>query len=153
MKERRKDLLWEMVLILLTVAACLYSTGAENIFGAKVDWSSQHSVFPEYFRQQFYRTGQFFPEFALNIGGGQNIYNFSYYGLFSPVVFIGYILPNVKISDYIIFLHKRCKQTQETLCSPQNSRPSALIFFCYFRALCKNMFKILTNLPYGVTVI
>ena len=79
MKERRKGLLWEMALILLTVAACLYSTGAGNIFGAKVDWSSQHSVFPEYFRQQFYRTGQFFPEFALNIGGGQNIYNFSYY--------------------------------------------------------------------------
>ena len=88
MKERRKGLLWEMALILLTVAACLYSTGAGNIFGAKVDWSSQHSVFPEYFRQQFYRTGQFFPEFALNIGGGQNIYNFSYYGLFSPVVLI-----------------------------------------------------------------
>ena len=55
MKERRKGLLWEMALILLTVAACLYSTGAGNIFGAKVDWSSQHSVFPEYFRQQFYR--------------------------------------------------------------------------------------------------
>ena len=100
MKERRKGLLWEMALILLTVAACLYSTGAGNIFGAKVDWSSQHSVFPEYFRQQFYRTGQFFPEFALNIGGGQNIYNFSYYGLFSPVVLIGYLLPNVKMSDY-----------------------------------------------------
>jgi len=44
MKERRKGLLWEMALILLTVAACLYSTGAGNIFGAKVDWSSQHSV-------------------------------------------------------------------------------------------------------------
>ena len=100
MKERRKGLLWEMALILLTVAACLYSTGAGNIFGAKVDWSSQHSVFPEYFRQQFYRTGQFFPEFALNIGGGQNIYNFSYYGLFSPVVLIGYLLPNVKMSNY-----------------------------------------------------
>ena len=42
MKERRKGLLWEMALILLTVAACLYSTGAGNIFGAKVDWSSQH---------------------------------------------------------------------------------------------------------------
>ena len=91
-----------MALILLTVAACLYSTGAGNIFGAKVDWSSQHSVFPEYFRQQFYRTGQFFPEFALNIGGGQNIYNFSYYGLFSPVVLIGYLLPNVKMSDYMM---------------------------------------------------
>ena len=44
MKERRKDLLWEMALVLLTVTACLYSTGVGNIFGAKVDWSSQHSV-------------------------------------------------------------------------------------------------------------
>ena len=51
MKECRKDLLWEVVLVLLTVVACLYSTGVANIFGAKVDWSSQHSVFPEYFRQ------------------------------------------------------------------------------------------------------
>ena len=73
MKECRKDLLWEVALVLLTVVACLYSTGAGNIFGAKVDWSSQHSVFPEYFRQQFYRTGKLFPEFALNIGGGPNI--------------------------------------------------------------------------------
>ena len=108
MKECRKDLLWEVVLVLLTVVACLYSTGAGNIFGAKVDWSSQHSVFPEYFRQQFYRTGKLFPEFALNIGGGQNIYNFSYYGLFSPVVLIGYLLPNVKMSDYMMTVSIVC---------------------------------------------
>ena len=108
MKECRKDLLWEVALVLLTVVACLYSTGAGNIFGAKVDWSSQHSVFPEYFRQQFYRTGKLFPEFALNIGGGQNIYNFSYYGLFSPVVLIGYLLPNVKMSDYMMTVSIVC---------------------------------------------
>lgn len=35
MKERRKDLLWEMALVLLTVTACLYSTGVGNIFGGK----------------------------------------------------------------------------------------------------------------------
>ena len=35
MKECRKGVLWEMALILLTVAACLYSTGAGNIFGGK----------------------------------------------------------------------------------------------------------------------
>ena len=57
---------------------------------------------PGIFPTAVYRTGQFFPEFALNIGGGQNIYNFSYYGLFSPVVLIGYLLPNVKMSDYMM---------------------------------------------------
>ena len=57
----------------------------EKIFGSNVDWLSQHSVFPEYFRQQFYETGTVFPEFAANIGGGQNIYNFAYYGLYNPL--------------------------------------------------------------------
>lgn len=108
MKERKKNLIWEIALIAITVVACIYSTGAGNIFGAKVDWSSQHSVFPEYFRQQFYETGQFFPEFALNIGGGQNIYNFSYYGLFSPIVLIGYLFPKVKMSDYIMMASIGC---------------------------------------------
>ena len=61
MKERRKrSAMGNGTDPALRFAACLYSTGAGNIFGAKVDWSSQHSVFPEYFRQQFYRTGQFF---------------------------------------------------------------------------------------------
>ncbi len=51
----------------------------KKVFGANVDWISQHSVLPEYFRQQFYSTGNLFPEFTANIGGGQNIYNFSYH--------------------------------------------------------------------------
>lgn len=60
MKERRKGLLWEMALILLTVAACLYSTGAGNIFGAKVDWSSQHSVSRNISGSSFIVQGSFF---------------------------------------------------------------------------------------------
>ena len=31
MKERRKDLLWEMALVLLTVTACLYSLSLIHI--------------------------------------------------------------------------------------------------------------------------
>ena len=108
MQRRKKDILWILVLIMITIAACIYSTGAGNIFGAKVDWSSQHSVFPEYFRQQFYRTGSLFPEFALNLGGGQNIYNFSYYGLYSPVVLIGYLFPDIKMSDYLMVASMVC---------------------------------------------
>ena len=82
----------------ITVAACWFFAGRYGAFGANMDWISQHSVFPEYFRQQFYQTGQFFPEFAANIGGGQNIYNFSYYGLYNPVVLVAYLLPFVKPS-------------------------------------------------------
>ncbi len=73
-----------------------------GIFGAEVDWFSQHSVLPDYFRKQFYETGEFFPEFAPNIGGGQNIYYFSYYGLYSPIILLSYLLPFVKMPDYMM---------------------------------------------------
>lgn len=72
------------------------------IFGSKVDWISQHIVFPDYFRSLFYKTGNIFPNFALAIGAGQNIYNFSYYGLLSPIVLISYLFPFVSMSNYII---------------------------------------------------
>lgn len=87
---------------ILTLFTCWFFVGRYGVFGAKVDWISQHSVFPEYFRQLFYETGELFPEFAGNIGGGQNIYNFSYYGLYNPVILISYLLPFVKMSDYLM---------------------------------------------------
>ena len=68
----------------------------------EVDWISQHSVIPDYFRQQFYETGSLFPEFAMNLGGGQNIYNFAYYGLYNPVILLSYALPFVKMGDYVM---------------------------------------------------
>ena len=48
-------------LAVLTVAACWFFAGRYGVFGANMDWISQHSVFPEYFRQQFYQTGTVFP--------------------------------------------------------------------------------------------
>lgn len=71
-------------------------------YGSTVDWLQQHIAFPEYFRLLFYKTKNLFPDFALNIGAGQNIYNFSYYGLLSPVILISYLFPFVKMIDYII---------------------------------------------------
>ena len=91
-----------LLLCMLTVFVCWLFVGRNGVIGAKVDWISQHSVIPDYFRQQFYDTGELFPEFAANLGGGQNIYNFSYYGLYSPVILLSYLLPFVKMSDYII---------------------------------------------------
>lgn len=86
----------------LTLFFCWMFVGRYGIFGAKVDWFSQHSVLPDYFRQQFYATGKLFPEFAANLGGGQNIYHFAYYGLYSPLILPSYLLPFVKMSDYIM---------------------------------------------------
>lgn len=79
-----------------------------GLFGAKVDWISQHSVLPDYFRRQFYETGSLFPEFAANIGSGQNIYNFSYYGLLSPVILPSYLFPFVEMGDYMMVVQFAC---------------------------------------------
>ena len=91
-----------LALGLLTLFACWFYVGRHGVFASGVDWISQHSVFPDYFRRQFYETGQLFPEFAPNLGGGQNIYNFSYYGLYSPIVLFSYLLPFLKMSDYLM---------------------------------------------------
>lgn len=73
-----------------------------GVFGSKVDWISQHTVFADYFRQRFYETGSLFPDIAWNLGGGQNIYNIAYYGLFNPVILFSYLLPFVKMDAFIM---------------------------------------------------
>lgn len=102
MKKKIHVLLPYISLGIFTLSACWLFAGRHGIFGAKVDWLSQHSVLPAYFRQQFYETGDLFPEFAPNIGGGQNIFNFSYYGLYSPIILLSYLLPFVKMGDYLM---------------------------------------------------
>ena len=111
-----------VILAALTLFFCWMFCLKWGVFGAKVDWISQHSVIPELFRQQFYDTGNFFPdfrkqfyatgklfpEFAMNLGGGQNIYNYSYYGLYSPLFLLSYALPFVKMSTYVIVMEMLC---------------------------------------------
>lgn len=92
--------------IILFCLALLYIVVPENcIFGSKIDWVSQHIVFPDYFRKLFYSNHKLFPNFALSIGAGQNIYNFSYYGLLNPLIIFSYLFPNVSMTSYIIFMN------------------------------------------------
>ena len=57
-----------VILAALTLFFCWMFCLRWGVFGAKVDWISQHSVIPDYFRKQFYETGNLFPEFAMNLG-------------------------------------------------------------------------------------
>lgn len=101
-KTAFKRICMGFLLCSLTVSVCWLFCLRHGMFGSKVDWISQHSVLPDYFRRQFYATGDLFPEFAANIGGGQNIYYFSYYGLYSPVVLLSYLFPFIKMADYLM---------------------------------------------------
>jgi uncharacterized membrane protein YfhO len=98
----KKDYINVVGLVFLGLSIILIILGFENIYGSKTDWISQHWAFAEYFRTEFYNTGNIFPNFAFNIGAGQNIYNFVYYGLLNPIVMISYLLPFIKMVDYIM---------------------------------------------------
>ncbi len=98
----RRGIEAKLMLCVCALLICWVFCLRHGMFGSKVDWISQHSVLPDYFRRQFYETGNLFPEFAANIGGGQNIYNFSYYGLYSPVILLSYFFPFVKMADYLM---------------------------------------------------
>lgn len=88
------------ILIAYGLLVVLATTGFKNVFGSEIDWVGQHSAFPEIFRQNFYQTGRLLPNFVFELGGGQNIFNFAYYGLLSPIFLISYLLPFV---DMITF--------------------------------------------------
>ena len=70
-------------------------------YGSTIDYANQHIVIPEYLRTLFQTNRNLLPTFALNIGLGQNIYYFSYYGLLSPIVLISYLLPFIPMYIYI----------------------------------------------------
>lgn len=100
-KFTNKDNINILILVVIFLIILFSIVGFEHVNGSTVDWDSQHWIFPEYFRTLFYDTGDMFPSFAFNLGAGQNIYNFSYYGLLSPIVLISYLFPFINMVNYI----------------------------------------------------
>ena len=101
-KLNKRDYIYLTILISLYLILVLILTRFTYVYGSTTDWQEQHWVLPEYFRNLFYKNHDIFPSFAFNIGGGQNIYNFSYYGLYSPIIVISYFFPFINMVDYVI---------------------------------------------------
>ena len=113
-----------LLLFGMCLAVCWIFVLQYVILGSVLDWVIQHSVLPDYFRQRFYDTGQLFPDITWNLGAGQNIYNFSYYGLFNPIIWISYLLPFVPMSLYI------------QITSILSYGASVVIFYCWLKKKC-----------------
>lgn len=96
-KEYRNYFIIGAIVLLIYILVTHFS----NMFGSDTDWINQHTVIPEYFRQLFYETGNLFPDFSFNYGAGQNIFNLSYYGLFSPIILISYLFPFIDMVTYM----------------------------------------------------
>lgn len=103
-KFTNKDYINILILVLIFLLILFSIVGFNYVNGSEIDWISQHSIFPEYFRTLFYDTKDLFPSFAFNIGAGVNIYNLSYYGLLSPIVLLSYLFPFIKMVNYIQML-------------------------------------------------
>lgn len=98
----KKDKKYIGIMMILVLLLGIFFLCSNVLFGSKTDWLGQHTAFPEYFRNLFYQTKNLFPSFAFSIGGGQNIYNFSYYGLWNPIILFSYLLPFVPMRTYIM---------------------------------------------------
>lgn len=100
-KLQKRDYINLAILIsfVLIFVLILFLNG--SIFGSRIDWANQHVVYPDYFRKLFYATGKLIPSFAFNIGSGQNIFYFSYYGYLSPIVMFSYLLPFIPMYIYM----------------------------------------------------
>lgn len=101
MNNKKKDFFAIGIYCLITIVMVLLTIKGKYLYGSTLDFESQHFRIPEYFRLLFYNTHDLFPDFALNLGGGQNIYNLSYYGFLSPVILLSYIMPNVSMLTFI----------------------------------------------------
>lgn len=101
-KIKLRDIIYLIIITLSFVGLILFLTNGVNLYGSTLDWYAEHLAIPEYFRTLFYDTKDLFPDFAANIGAGQNIYNLSYYGLLSPIILISYLLPKVSMNTYLV---------------------------------------------------
>ena len=87
----KKDIVYLWIITLTFLGLVFYLCTTTHLYGSQLDWYAQHVPVAEYFRTLFYSTHDIFPDFAFNIGSGQNIYNFSYYGLLSPIILLSYL--------------------------------------------------------------
>ncbi len=101
-KNLKRDILINIFFILTFTIIYLILTKDGHLFASNVDFKYQHYLIPEYLRTMFYNTHDLLPDFALNLGGGQNIYYLSYYGLLNPIILISYLFPKIKMIDYLI---------------------------------------------------
>lgn len=97
----KKHYLNYLLLITLALLLILFTKNSNFLFGSTTDWLNQHVTIAEYFRNLFYETSSLFPNFSLHLGGGMNIFNISYYGLYSPWLLLSYLLPQVEMVTFI----------------------------------------------------
>lgn len=165
-KNLKKDIFNLVLLISIFFIIYFFITKSNYLFGSTKDWNQQHWVIPEYFRNLFYDTHDLFPDFAFNLGSGQNIYNFAYYGFLNPIILFSYLLPFVSMQNYIVgstiflvllsvvlmyfFIKKKSNSKTAFICSFIFLMATPLIYHAHRHIMFMNYMPFLILGYYGV---
>lgn len=96
--KKNKNPIAILLLLLIGSSMVWYVWESGTLFGSTTDWLCQHMAFAKTFQENFLATHDLFPDFLASLGCGQNIYHFSYYGLFRPDVIFAGFFPNIDIA-------------------------------------------------------
>lgn len=94
-KDMRYRVSLAVLVLFIAVAFFAVLCYKGGVYGSIVDWLGQHVAFGDYFRDNFYQTGNLYPDFSTQLGGGVNMAQLIYYGLFRPEILISYLFPMI----------------------------------------------------------
>ena len=96
----RTNFRYPCLLLALAVLLLFLTKQSGSLYGSDCDWFSQHVSIADTMRQTIRAEGTLLVG-QLPLGGGSNVYDFSYYGYFRPDVLLGCLLPDVPMADLI----------------------------------------------------
>ncbi len=99
---KKTEWIHRVILLIMPLLIVAMLLSQNEIYGSLTDWLSQHITFPDYFRILFQEEGLLFPDFSMNLGGGQNFAQYTYYGLLRPDVLLSFFLPGIAMKDIVI---------------------------------------------------
>lgn len=88
------------ILLFISLFIQLFPVERGMFFGSEGDWLTQHVAVSDSLRQTILETGSFFPQY-IHLGGGSNIYDFAYYGLFRLDVIISCLFPDIEMKYFV----------------------------------------------------
>lgn len=99
-KLNKKDYIYLSISIISFILLVFLVTDSTFLYASSSN--QEYITYANYFRNLFYDTKDLFPDFALSINNGINIYNLVEYGFLNPIILISYLLPFISMSNYII---------------------------------------------------
>lgn len=101
MKKYKVETIHRVLLCIIPLCIILILLNKYSIYGSSIDWVSQHVALPDYFRTIFLTEGKLYPEFALQLGGGQNFAQLTYYGFLRPDILLSFLFSNIEMTDFL----------------------------------------------------